>query len=161
MKQIFLFNRPDKFFIVDDEDYELMSRFKWNWSAGPKQGSPGFVSAVTTPAKMILGKHIAEQGLQIDHMDGDVLNCQKDNLRPCTRQENQRNSRSKNGSSSRYKGVSWNKQSKNWQVYLNNPKQIYLGKYDDEDEAARAYNVAAREQFGKFAKLNEIEVRDA
>lgn len=163
MKQIYLSNRPDIFFTVDDEDYELMSRFKWNWSAGPKQGSPGFVSAVTTPAKMILGKHIAEQGLQIDHTDGDVLNCQRYNLRPCTRSQNQHNSRSKNGSTSQYKGVSWCKQSGNWQVYLNNPKQIYLGKYNDEVEAARAYNTAAREHFGKFARLNDVreEVHDA
>lgn len=151
------------FFIVDDEDYELMSRFKWSWSPSPRRGSLGFVSAVTTPAKMILGKHIAEQGLEIDHMDGDVLNNQRDNLRPCTRQENQRNSRSKNGSSSRYKGVSWNKQSKNWQACINDPRQIYLGKFDDEVDAARAYNVAAREHFGKFAKLNDVreEVHDA
>jgi len=62
VKQIFLSNRPDMFFIVDDEDYELMSRFKWSWSPSPRRGSLGFVSAVTTPAKMILGKHIAEQG---------------------------------------------------------------------------------------------------
>ena len=59
------------------------------------------------------------------------------------------------GSSSKYKGVSWNKARKKWEVqFKNNYKSVYLGAYTSEEEAARAYDKAVREHFGDYARLN-------
>lgn len=58
---------------------------------------------------------------------------------------------------SKYKGVHWYKQSKKWMVQIRlNDKQIYLGLFEREDDAARAYNKKAKEIFGEFACLNKI-----
>tara|TARA_R110002020_G_C16304103_1_gene773315 strand:+ start:2706 stop:3209 length:504 start_codon:yes stop_codon:yes gene_type:complete len=92
----------------------------------------------------------------IDHKE--TLSNRIQNLRECTRQENGRNRKSHKGSSSIYKGVSLNKKSNKWhaQTQVNN-KRIYLGRYDDEKQAAIAYNNYAKENFGEFARLNIIE----
>lgn len=58
-------------------------------------------------------------------------------------------------SRSRYKGVDWAKDMKRWRVrILVNGKRIYLGSFDDEIEAAKAYDIAAKEYHGEYASLN-------
>lgn len=104
------------------------------------------------------------KGNRVDHEDGDKLNCQRYNLRPATNTQNQRN-RKKNvrKCASKYKGVSTVPESGNWRAYIKvDGRQINLGCYATEHEAAYAYNVASRQYFGKFAKLNrvvEVELR--
>jgi len=57
--------------------------------------------------------------------------------------------------SSMYKGVSWFKRTKRWMAYIKiNQKRYYLGYFDIEEDAAKAYDVSAIERFGEFAKLN-------
>lgn len=91
----------------------------------------------------------------VDHIDGDPLNNSIDNLRWCTQKENVRNSKSHSGSSSKYKGVSWDKSKNKWEVnmYIENKKK-FIGRFDEEEEAARAYDAYAKIHHGEFAKLN-------
>ncbi len=94
----------------------------------------------------------------VDHIDNDTLNNNHENLRWATHAENGGNRRKQSGSSSIYKGVSYNKQLSKWQAYIKLPeKQLHLGTFTDEREAAEAYNAAAAEHFGEFAKLNELD----
>jgi hypothetical protein len=72
----------------------------------------------------------------------------KDRIRE---KENNRNKRSRAGSSSKYKGVSWHKDNQNWQARCNSK---YLGSYTQEEEAARVFDKAARELHGDYARLN-------
>ena len=65
----------------------------------------------------------------------------------------------KNRRRSEYKGVSWNKRDKKWQVYIKRDGEttiMYLGSYKDEKDAGRAYNAKALEFYGEFAELNII-----
>lgn len=98
---------------------------------------------------------------QIDHINNVRGDNRIVNLREATNAENQGNRKIKVGCSSKYKGVGWNKQNKKWQTKICvDYKQIHIGCYDNEEEAALAYNKAALEYFGEFAKINIIEPLD-
>lgn len=155
-RQIPLSNRPDLFLTVDDEDFELLSRFTWNYHQNGKYGK-FFVSTATTPSKVLLGK-VVPLDLKIDHKDGNVLNCQKDNFRFATQSQNQMN-KVKTGrlTASQFKGVSKTGLKKPWQALINlNGVRIFLGRYFSEIEAAQVYNIAAKKLFGYFARLNDV-----
>ena len=96
----------------------------------------------------------APKGQYVDHRDRNGLNNQKRNLRFCTQSQNMMNLKSSTGTS-KYKGVSWNIKYKRWQSHIRlNYKLKNLGSYNSEIEAALAYDHAARELFGEFARLN-------
>ncbi len=101
----------------------------------------------------IIGK--PPKGGLTDHINGNSLDNQKTNLRTCTHAENMRNRRSDQGSRSHYKGVCWHNQNNKWVVRIAvNRKQIYLGCFISELDAAKAYDAAARAHHGEFARLN-------
>lgn len=99
-----------------------------------------------------------QKGKEVDHKDGDGLNNQKNNLRLATKsQNNQNQKRPHKNSTSKYKGVSWDKNHKKWLSQIKiNYQNIYLGLFDCEIEAANKYNQKARELFGEFACLNSF-----
>ncbi|MGB8225875.1 MAG: AP2/ERF family transcription factor, partial [Sedimentisphaerales bacterium] len=94
--------------------------------------------------------------LVIDHGDGDGLNNTRENLSIVTAAENSYNRRKcKNECSSRYKGVSREKKSNRWRAIINYKGiPIRLGYFDNEIEAAKAYDEAAKELYREYAKLN-------
>ena len=94
----------------------------------------------------------------VDHMDHDKKNNSLSNLRWVTSQGNNMNaSKTQSDTSSKYKGVSWIKRDKKWrpQIMING-KTIHLGSFNNEAEAARAYNEKAIELFGEFSSLNVL-----
>lgn len=99
----------------------------------------------------------------LDHIDGNPLNNDIDNLRAATKQENGRNQKKTKSyrgkpTSSRYKGVTWDKQHERWLSRIQiNRKQKHIGLFTSEIDAAHAYDKAAIESFGEFAKINGWE----
>ena len=91
----------------------------------------------------------------VDHEDGDGLNNRRSNLRGCGKGENAYNRSPRQGSSTPYKGVYFNKQKQKFiaQIHVGD-KQIYLGQSDVPGDAAQAYDVAAVQHFGEFARPN-------
>lgn len=76
-------------------------------------------------------------------------------MREATTQQNNFNRKPKNGISSKYKGLSWHKRNKKWQVqYQLNGNMIYVGLYECEIEAAKAYDEAVRKHQREFMKAN-------
>lgn len=92
---------------------------------------------------------------EIDHINGNPADNRLINLREATTQENCRNRKSRSGSSSGYRGVSWNKSCQRWCAAIGAPGVPgHIGLFDDEKEAAMAYDAAASRHFGDFARLN-------
>ncbi len=144
--------------LVDDEDYAAASAYTWHLS------SSGY--AVTSFSKhtgkrdIKLHRLIAgdpPDGFCVDHIDGDRLNNQRANLRWVTAAENARNRAAQRNASSRFKGVNWNKAAQCWEANIRyGNTRIRLGRFASELDAARAYNAAATQHFGEFARLNPI-----
>ena len=98
---------------------------------------------------------------QIDHINNVRDDNRIVNLREATQAENNGNRKPQVGGSSKYKGVCWDKERGKWIVHIQvDHKRIHLGRYHNEEEAALAYNKAALEHFGEFAKINIIEPLD-
>ena len=144
---------------VDDEDYDEL--IKSNWQYNNRDGNVYAQRHETVNGKRTtIRMHrqimkLTNPKIFIDHIDHDGLNNQKSNLRTCTNQQNARNTSSRPNSSSKYLGVIWEKRRNHWVARINpNKKLIYLGSFNNEEDAARAYDKKAFELFGEFANLN-------
>lgn len=145
--------------LVDDSDYEKLKTYKWS-AGGPK----GYLSAQRAQNgktirmhRQILGLLDAPSNVFVDHRNGDTLDNRRSNLRACDNRLNQGNAR-KRGGSSRYRGVSWHEVSKGWRAQIRiKGMKVHLGIFKDEEDAARAYDKAASQHFGDFARLNQPE----
>lgn len=92
---------------------------------------------------------------KVDHIDGDRLNNHPNNLRAATSSQNGANRKPHKGARSRYKGVFWRPVEQKWvAVVVRNGRRHYLGMYELEVDAARAYDRAAEVLFGEFARIN-------
>lgn len=145
--------------IVDAEDFDFVSRFKWHTlrSKNGRYYAARKVRIEGTDYTILMHRFLlnAPSGKDIDHVNRNGLDNQRHNLRLCTRSENNRNSLKRNTGKSRFKGVSWHGAGNLWKVriYIDH-KQISLGYSRCEEEAARAYDFAALNLFGEFARLN-------
>lgn len=148
--------------LVSPEDYDRVNQFKWfahylkvaNAFYAQRNISINRTQKTSGMHREILA---APKGMVVDHRDGNGLNNTRANLRLCTRNQNRQNSVKKTKASSRYKGVVYSKQSKKWTASLRfKGKLLFLGYHTDERRAAEAYNEAAINYFGEFAKLNTI-----
>lgn len=84
-------------------------------------------------------------GLQGDHIDRDKLNNRRSNLRVLTNAENEQNVPSYRGSSSKYRGVSWDRQYGNWAARVGLKGKVYrLGRFSSEEEAAAVARLARK-----------------
>lgn len=95
------------------------------------------------------------RGLQTDHINGDTLDNQCSNLRTATTSENGRNRGKTSKSTSGWKGVTWYGPTRKWHARIQlSGKNKSLGYFNTAEDAARAYDKAARELHGEFAKTN-------
>lgn len=91
----------------------------------------------------------------VDHINGDHLDNRRRNLRIASASENNYNARIRCDNSSGFKGVSFNKRKDKYRSYINfERKPIHIGYFDNPEDAARAYDTAARFLFGEFACVN-------
>lgn len=143
--------------IIDDQDYNEISKFKWS----AETSRSGGVYAVRAERGKRIKMHRlilnAEKGQEVDHINGDGLDNRRSNLRLATHRQNAMNVPKKDRGRSRFKGVSWRADRGKWRATINvNYKQSYLGLFSDEVSAAKAYNEAAIFHYGKFAHLNPV-----
>ena len=142
---------------LDDNTYKWLSNYKWHLCHGYAQTNIKINNKYKTKRmhRLIMGE---PDGFEIDHIDGNKLNNLKSNLRIVTNYQNQMNSKGSRNSSSKFKGVSWDKNKNKWFVQIMfNRKNIYIGRFKFEMDAAIAYNIKAKELFGEYARLNEVD----
>ena len=155
--------------LIDEEFLPLMEEYRWC------VGSVGYVvrNIYKTHAQknnddyknILLHRAIvgAEKGQCVDHRNGVRLDNRLKNLRICSHLENMRNQSNKKNSASKLKGVSQNKRSESrpWKAHIKaENKIIRLGVFESKEEAAKAYDEAAKLHFGEFAWLNYPEKED-
>ena len=156
-----------KFAIVDADDFERVSEFKWcynNWGTGyaDRRQHIGYKDGKQIRKNIYMHRFIMgveDSKVHVDHINHDTLDNRKSNLRLCTHVENMRNRKIQKGGSSKYKGVykySDNRVKPFKAKIQFNYKNIYLGTFATELEAAIAYNKAALHYFGEFALLNDV-----
>lgn len=148
--------------IVDLGDFEYLSRWPWyaQWNPHTKSFYAKRNSRPNSKGKrtcirmhsVILGLKIGEEG---DHKNHDTLDNRLENLRKSTQTQNLHNTRTRAKNSSGYKGVSWHKGTEKWcaQIQVSDKKK-HLGLFSSPEDAARAYDKAARTANGEFAFLN-------
>lgn len=160
MKEIQL--TQDKMAIVDDEDFEWLSKYKWHYQ------NKGYAERNRS---IHLGKHKTilmhreilqvPDGMESDHINGNRLDNRRANLRICTRGENGKNLRKHVDNTSGFKGVSWHKRAKKWIAQITiNYKYVYLGLFDDKQVAACAYDKATCKLHREFACTNFQSVEE-
>lgn len=152
--------------IVDDDDYDAISEHKWHavkrrslWHAMRTEKRNGHKKTIYMH-RIIVG---ALPGEEVDHKSGDGLDNRKENLRRCThRQNGQHRKLPSQRKTSRFHGVHWYGQRNRWRVVIcagprdasGKAKQLHVGLFRNEIDAARAYDAAAIEHFGTFAITN-------
>ena len=155
-----------KFAIVDDEDFSRLSKYRWfvnPYGYVYRNSRKGEITEERNRPVLYLHREIVglkyNEKTYLDHINRNKLDNQKQNLRICSYQQNNRNVGPRLGCKSQYKGVTIS--GTRYHAYIgHNNQTIYLGKYDLEKDAALAYDRAARKYHGEFAMLNFPEITD-
>lgn len=136
--------------IVDDDDYERLAQYRWT-------NTQGYATRDVDRKRVFMHRLVlvTSDGTEPDHINRNPLDNRKSNLRAVTRTQNSMNRGAVANTSSRFKGVSWNRAANKWSAQIRcNYRSIYLGLFRDEIVAALAYDIAAYLLFGEYAFLN-------
>jgi hypothetical protein len=150
--------------LVDDQDYECVSQFRWHTSVSgvsnhAARKEPGSRKTVYMH-QLVASLMDIPTGVHIDHKDTNGLNNCRDNLRQATHRKNLMNRGPQTNNTSGFKGVYLYRGTK-WRATITvKGKNYHIGNFDDKVEAAKAYNTAAKKHFGEFAWLNPIPGED-
>jgi hypothetical protein len=141
---------------VDDEDFDFLNQ--WKWRAGVR-GSRVYAIRRGEDGKTVLMHRVIlsvnDRKVDVDHKIGNGLDNTRGNIRWCTRSQNSMNKDKIRGLSSCYKGVCWDKGRNKWRVsVVINGVCKTVGRFEDEIEAAKAYDEKAKELYGEFARPN-------
>jgi hypothetical protein len=142
--------------IVDVEDFERVSQH--NWHALWNKTSHSYYARRSAKPSILMQRFILGYvgPKDIDHENRNSLDNRRKNLRICTRSQNGHNSGNYSHNTTGLKGVHWNKLEHRWKSQIRvNGKHIYLGGgFISAEEAAKAYDEAARKYYGEFAVVN-------
>lgn len=140
--------------VIDTTDYELVRQHHWHATSRRDEthysitGNPGIkMENLLLPPK---------DGMTPDHRDRNGLNNRRCNLRYATKSQQTTNQFRRNASkTSKYRGVSWNRDTQKYRVLIQiNGRKTHGGLFESEEDAARKYDELARKHFGEFASLN-------
>jgi len=150
--------KDPKEFIIDDEDYDKIKDYKW-YSNKHGQIYRSKYNKLTKKNNGIFLHRKIITGIKksecIDHINHNCFDNRKINLRICSFKENKYNVTRYKNNKSGYKGIDFYKPYKKWRARITKDyKQIFIGFYDNKEDAKYAYNKKAELLFGDFAYLN-------
>jgi hypothetical protein len=154
--------------LIDEVDLGIVQGKKWNFTTHVRKGPTGgaVIQASANNAlkvqlkRLILGLQDEESTTQIVHANGNPLDCRRENLVLHSPSKSTRAcfkilARAGQPTTSRFKGVLWSERAGKWLAQINiGEKPKRLGQFDDEEDAAYAYDDAARELWGQEARVN-------
>lgn len=147
----------EKTAIVDDEDFKVISKFKWRYHLSGGYASRNFLSEEGKQKTILMHRFIigARPKEIVDHKNGNGLDNRKSNLRICTHAQNIQNQKLHANNTSGAKGVDWLPKKKRWRSRIQANKRGYvIGTYRTLDEAVAAYDAASRAIHGVFGRQN-------
>jgi len=152
--------------LVDDEDFEWLNQWKWT-AYIPRSGHTVYAYRHIHDGhayKRSIRMHRLIMGVEddpsrnVDHINHNGLDNRRSNLRFATQQQNLQNARKRRSGVCSFKGVR-KRPKRNWQAYITlEGRFVTLGSFPTAEQAARAYDAAARKHFGSFACCNFEEV---
>lgn len=151
---------------IDIEDWDKVRPYKWQAQSSKRgvgvcasrtehERQPYFGSVRKAKTILMHVMLLGIKGADVDHRNGDRLDNRRHNLRSSTRSQNCANQKVRSTNTSGFKGVGWKKDMAAWAARICvNYRRFHLGYFSSAEEAARAYDTAAQQYFGEFAKLN-------
>jgi hypothetical protein len=146
--------------IVEPTDYYRLKNYNW-YIGGNGKEFYAFRNIKIGPGKTKMVSMHREimnppAGLLVDHRNNDTLDNRRANLRLATHSENSYNRpKTKAKTTSQYIGIYSEKRTGRWTVKIRvNGERLWLGRFESEIEAAKAYDAAAKKYHGEFARLN-------
>ena len=141
-------------FIFDPSDFDLISDYSWSVD------KDGYVLGIKDDKRVRLHRLLldAPRHLVVDHINGDPGDCRRENLRLATQRKNTYNSCTPKSNTTGFKGVCFDKKRGKYLSSIHpSGRTVFLGYYDEPEEAAHAYDRAASFYFGEYAKTNSYE----
>ncbi len=138
--------------IVDETDFESLSKYKWR---AIKFGNLWYAVRSTKACSIYMHKQIlgSGKGIHTDHINGDSLDNRRENIREVNQAENQWNTGKKLNNTSGYKGVTWDKKYGKWSARITTNKvHKFIGYFNTSKKAGEAYATYAEETRGKKGK---------
>lgn len=147
-----------KIALVDDADYERVSKHKWYANKDLNNYYAKRWSPTQNGKRRIIWMHrfimSAPEGIEVDHVNLVTLDNRKCNLRLCTRFQNARNQTLSSANTSGFKGVRFDKNRRKWraEIYIH-CERLFLGNFETRDAAVATYRQAALKYHGTFARF--------
>lgn len=144
--------------LVDDEDYPYLAQFRWHAVRTPRSWYANHSVKAATGCLSIRMQWLI-MGKNVDHKNGNGLDNRRENLRKCSKAQNNRNQQRIPTQLTPYKGLAKKvyRFRTMWQSSIRvEGHSIYLGLYDTPEGAALAYNGAAKLYHREFASFNKV-----
>ena len=140
----------EKQFVIDTEDLNKIKNYTW------REDKDGYVVS-TKGIKLHRLVMNCPEGLVVDHINHDLKDNKKTNLRICTTQQNKMNTKTQKGNSTGHKGVYYKARKNRYEAWIGyNNKPIYLGVFRNIEDAIKAREEAEEKYFGEFAYKESV-----
>lgn len=143
---------------IDLDDVETVQNLKWTIDGN------GYVSYNRKKEKTILMHRFimnCSDDMVVDHINHNILDNRKENLRIVTKSQNNMNRDLGINNKSGYKGINWNKDAQKWMVRIRaNNKVIYLGLYEKLEDAIKVRKEAEEKYFKEYNNTDVVKTSD-